>query len=114
MVETASADHIPGVLALIEGASLRKGGPAYFLHVGGTGMLHEVPNGFGKPAPEFILLLVSDLSQVSHRARYTTTSPTLQRLHPCQKKDTFIVMSTWRFSQPRKNSTSRLRLSLPL
>lgn len=47
-VEAASSDHIPGVLALIEGASQRKISPAYFIHVGGTGMLHEVPNGFGK------------------------------------------------------------------
>ena len=40
--ETASADHIPGVLALIEGLSQKK--PAgHFIHVGGTGMLNDVP-----------------------------------------------------------------------
>lgn len=46
-LETASADHIPGVLALIEGASHRPGHPAYLIHVGGTGMLNDVPSGFG-------------------------------------------------------------------
>lgn len=49
LIETASADHIPGVLALIEGLSKRKPSAGYFIHVGGTGMLNEVPNGFGMP-----------------------------------------------------------------
>lgn len=54
-IETASADHIPGVEALIEGLSLRKQSPGYFIHVAGTGMLSDVSNGFGlfpSPPPE--------------------------------------------------------------
>lgn len=46
MTETASADHIAGALSLIEGLSKRKS-PGYFIHVAGTGMLNDVPNGFG-------------------------------------------------------------------
>lgn len=46
-IETASADHAPGAIAMIEGLSQREPSPGYFIHVSGTGMFHDVSNGFG-------------------------------------------------------------------
>jgi hypothetical protein len=48
MTEVASADHIPGVQALIEGLSKKQPHPGYFIHIGGTATLNDVSNGFGK------------------------------------------------------------------
>jgi hypothetical protein len=48
MIEAASADHIPAVQALIEGLSKKQPQPGYFIHIGGTGMLNDVSNGFGR------------------------------------------------------------------
>jgi hypothetical protein len=46
--ETASSDHIPGAVALIEGLSQKKPQPGHFIHVSGTGMMNDVSNGFGR------------------------------------------------------------------
>lgn len=64
ILQTASADHIPGVLALIEGASHRPGHPAYLIHVGGTGMLNDVPSGFGQPSDK-VYHDVADLEAIT-------------------------------------------------
>jgi len=61
VLQTASADHIPGVLALIQGASQRKSKPAYFIHVGGSGILHDVSNDFGNPSDK----TYSDITDVA-------------------------------------------------
>jgi hypothetical protein len=46
--EIASADHISGVVSLIQGLNQRQPTPGYFIHIGGTGILHDTPNGFGE------------------------------------------------------------------
>ncbi|KAH7407981.1 hypothetical protein BKA64DRAFT_693998 [Cadophora sp. MPI-SDFR-AT-0126] len=56
--------HIPGVLALIEGLSQRKPSPGYLIHVGGTGMLNDVPNGFGQPSTK-VYSDVADLQEIT-------------------------------------------------
>jgi len=48
LVETASADHIQGVVSLIKGLHQRKPTPGYLIHIGGTGILHDITNGFGE------------------------------------------------------------------
>jgi hypothetical protein len=57
MIEAASADHIPGVQALIEGLSKKHPSPGYFIHIAGTGMLNDVSKGFGK----LDILILDDL-----------------------------------------------------
>jgi len=64
VLQTASADHIPGVLALIEGLSKRSPTPGFLIHVGGTGMLNEVPNGFGQPSTK-VYSDVADLKEIT-------------------------------------------------
>ncbi|KUJ12211.1 NAD(P)-binding protein [Mollisia scopiformis] len=64
VLQTASADHIPGVLALIEGLSQKKPTPGYFLQVTGTGMLNDVPNGFGYPSDK-IYHDIADLAELT-------------------------------------------------
>lgn len=46
--ETASSDHVLGVTSLIQGLSERQPTPGYFIHIGGTGILHDTANGFGE------------------------------------------------------------------
>jgi hypothetical protein len=46
--ETASADHNSGVVSLIQGLNQRRPTPGYLIHIGGTGILHDTPNGFGE------------------------------------------------------------------
>jgi hypothetical protein len=48
-LELASADHSPGVQALIQGLGKKRPSPGYFIHVSGTGMLNDVSNDFGMP-----------------------------------------------------------------
>ncbi len=43
----AAADHVPAVLSLIEGLGQKKPTPGYFIQISGTGILNDVPNGFG-------------------------------------------------------------------
>lgn len=44
----ASSDHTPAAKALIEGLSHGKKG--HYIHISGTGILHDVSNGFGNPS----------------------------------------------------------------
>lgn len=46
--ETASADHIPVGQSIIEG--MAKGKKGHYIHVSGSGILHDVTNGFGNPS----------------------------------------------------------------
>ncbi|KAL2073845.1 hypothetical protein VTL71DRAFT_11171 [Oculimacula yallundae] len=64
VLQTASADHIPGVEALIEGLSQRKPTPGYFIHVAGTGMLNDVPNGFGQSSTK-VYSDIADLKEIT-------------------------------------------------
>lgn len=47
LMTEAAADHVPAVLSLIEGLSQKKPTPGYFIQISGTGILNDVPNGFG-------------------------------------------------------------------
>ncbi|KAH6722627.1 hypothetical protein DL95DRAFT_366455 [Leptodontidium sp. 2 PMI_412] len=64
VLQTASADHIPGVLSLIEGLSQRYPTSGYLIHVAGTGMLNDVPNGFGQPSTK-VYSDISDLKEIT-------------------------------------------------
>ncbi|KAH8778005.1 hypothetical protein BGZ57DRAFT_822186 [Hyaloscypha finlandica] len=50
VLQIASADHISGVVSLIQGLNQRQPTPGYLIHIGGTGILHDTPNGFGQPS----------------------------------------------------------------
>jgi hypothetical protein len=63
-IETASADHIPGVQALIEGLGLHRPAPGYFIHVSGTALLHDVHKGFGQPS-EKVYHDVADVAEIT-------------------------------------------------
>ncbi|KAE9377570.1 NAD(P)-binding protein [Stipitochalara longipes BDJ] len=48
VLQTASSDHVLGVVSLIQGLSQRQPTPGYLIHIGGTGILHDTQNGFGQ------------------------------------------------------------------
>jgi len=64
VLQLASADHAPGVMNLIRGCAERKGGPAYYVHVSGTGMLHDVADGYGEMSPK-IYHDVDDVAEIT-------------------------------------------------
>ncbi|RDW91574.1 hypothetical protein BP5796_02739 [Coleophoma crateriformis] len=64
VLQTASADHAPSAIALIEGLAQHKPNPGYFIHVSGTGMLHDVSNGYGNLA-ERVYSDISELKEVT-------------------------------------------------
>ncbi|CAG8953949.1 hypothetical protein HYFRA_00010910 [Hymenoscyphus fraxineus] len=64
ILQLASSDHVKGALAVVEGASLKKPEPGHVIHISGTGMLHEVPNGFGQPSDKVYHDIV-DLAEVT-------------------------------------------------
>jgi len=58
----ASADHIPGAKSIIEG--LGKGKKGYYISTSGTGMLHDVPNGYGNPSSK-IYHDIADVKEIT-------------------------------------------------
>ncbi|KAG4411878.1 hypothetical protein IFR04_014995 [Cadophora malorum] len=90
VLQTASADHIPGVLALIEGLSNKKPTPGYLIHVGGTGMLNDVPNGFGQPSTK-VYSDIADLQEI-------TSFPIENHVH--RDVDMALLEAQKRFSVP--------------
>lgn len=70
VLQTASADHIAGGLSIIEGMGLGKKGR--YIHTSGTGMLHDVSNGYG----EFSGKIWHDISDVKE-----ITSLDLSHIH---------------------------------
>jgi hypothetical protein len=106
LAETASADHIQGVVSLIQGLSQKQPHPGYLIHIGGTGILHDTPNGFGGFLKLRSVENCTDFKQDNHLTRYITIPPTWQKSPPSQSKATCIATSTWQFSMPRRNSMS--------
>ncbi|CZT09181.1 related to nucleoside-diphosphate-sugar epimerase [Rhynchosporium graminicola] len=90
VLQTASADHIPGVQALIKGLSQRQPTPGYFIHVAGTGMLNEVPNGFGQPSTK-VYSDITDLKEI-------TSFPLENHVH--RDVDMAILKAQKKFSVP--------------
>ncbi|KAG9229824.1 hypothetical protein BJ875DRAFT_176752 [Amylocarpus encephaloides] len=90
ILQVASSDHIPGVETIIEGASRRRPTPAYVIHVGGTGMLHEVPNGYGQPS-EKVYHDMADLTEI-------TSLPVEGHVH--RDVDRAVLDAQKRFSVP--------------
>ncbi|KAF8855924.1 NAD(P)-binding protein [Acephala macrosclerotiorum] len=64
VLQAASSDHIPAVNALIEGLSQKKPNPGYFIQVTGTGILNDVPNGFGNPSDK-VYHDIADLAELT-------------------------------------------------
>lgn len=60
--ETASADHIAGGKSIIEGMGL--GNKGYYIHTSGTGMLHDVSNGYGEASSK-IYHDVEDVKEIT-------------------------------------------------
>jgi nucleoside-diphosphate-sugar epimerase len=65
--ETASADHIEVGRYIIEGMS--KGKKGHYIHVSGSGILHDVPNGYGNPSPK----IYSDIKDVLEITAFDST-----------------------------------------
>jgi len=67
VLQTASADHIEVGRSIIEGMS--KGKKGHYIHVSGSGILHDVTNGYGKPASK----IYSDVADVDEITSFDST-----------------------------------------
>jgi Male sterility protein len=106
--EMASADHISGVVSLIQGLSQRKPTPGSLIHIGGTGILHDTQNGFGELSMSQIIEKCTDFMQDNYLAKFTTIPPIWQKSHLSRSMVTCIATSTWQFLKPRRNCMSPL------
>lgn len=66
-LELASSDHTPAVKALIEGLSQGKKG--HYIHISGTGILHDVSGGFGNPSHK----IYDDIADILEITSFDTT-----------------------------------------
>ncbi len=106
LAETASADHIQGVVSLIQGLSQKQPHPGYFIHIGGTGILHDTPNGFGGFLNPKNVEYSADFTQENPLTRSITIPPTWQKSPPSPSKATSIATLTWLYLMRRRNSMS--------
>ncbi|RDW75541.1 NAD(P)-binding Rossmann-fold containing protein [Coleophoma cylindrospora] len=67
VLQIASADHIEAGRSIIEGMS--KGKKGHYIHVSGSGILHEVPNGYGNPSTK----IYSDVDDVMEITSFDST-----------------------------------------
>lgn len=63
----ASADHIGVGRSIIEGMS--KGKKGHYIHVSGSGILHDVENGYGNPASK----IYSDIADILEITSFDST-----------------------------------------